>query len=318
MSPQPQPAHKSLEAQIVAVLVVLCGVAAGLHPAGFPPALAGVIATVSSVALLIQRTVLAKITAGSASAPELLGLSAPRPLTSGDLITMYDDVSSSTIPSSSQAVAGYCDGLYRASWIEDIKRFPQLADKQRVVSICVFTDSVARILDIEPGNPATPAEGAEWVKRMIAHGVYRPGIYADLSDMPAIKAALDAAGLRREQYVLWVAQWTGEAHIPDGYDACQWTDHGPNGCDVSLCKPEFFGPPAPVPPPRPKPKPGPHGTANSTVHFNVESKSWQVVGTPGKGIKWESPGREAKALLQINTGTGRWSVEPLPWDFKKP
>ena len=153
---------------------------------------------------------------------------------------MYDTVPGpgvAAIPSNAAAVAGYIDGWYQS--------FPLLAKRfyphAHILSIAVHADAEAACLDVETGD-ASPSEAPGWVRWMLARGHKRPVVYANRSTMPAVWAALSRAGIRRDQVRLWVADWTGSPHIPPGYDACQWIDHGPHGenYDISLCLGSFF------------------------------------------------------------------------------
>lgn len=148
-------------------------------------------------------------------------------------ITMYDSTEPREIPPNPEAVAGYVGGHW-PTYPELVARFP----KAKRLSIAVNASENANCLDIESGD-ATPAEALAWCDRQHNRGVRRPCLYANLSTMPAVKAAVGA--LPRSRYRLWVAHYTYVEHLPEGYDACQWTDeaHGRN-LDRSICKADFF------------------------------------------------------------------------------
>jgi hypothetical protein len=155
--------------------------------------------------------------------------------TAGGTLTMYDATGGTlnSIPSSPQAVASYIDndGGYAAS----VTKFPNA----KHLSITVVNPGgVADCVDCEPGG-VTYANAGPWVKRMLALGRTRPCVYASMSNMDAVKNSLGAAGLSRSQYRLWVADWTGSAHIPAGYDACQYASN--SNYDTSLLSSTFFG-----------------------------------------------------------------------------
>jgi hypothetical protein len=357
------PAHKTLEGQITAVIVAACGVAVGLNPTNFPPKYAALIGIISAVALMVQRAYLSTISAattvkvaaanttvkvdGIANAltkhvveADKIGVSAferqASLVSTPQNVFMYDDVTIDLLPGDADAVAGYVDNTYGRVWKEDVERYPHLASQQRVLSIATETTSVARIMDIESGNPTTPEEGAAWVKKMHAHGVYRPGIYASESVMGEIVAALDRVGLARVDYVLWVADYNGLANalalLAKGYDACQFTDKADDrSLDESVCKADFFPPlrgtkPTPKPEPKPAPKPTPKPPAPKPVHpadkiakakvtFDYSKGEWDVL-HDGDRITPEKTERRASALLQMNTQNGMWRVTPLPWDYE--
>lgn len=148
---------------------------------------------------------------------------------------MYDSVDVATIPRNAQAVAGYVDGKYR-TFSEVLKHFFPHA---HCISISVF-GNYAQCLDIEPGNVAPSAAGP-WARDMLERGVWKPILYASLSEMEAVLASLHAHRIRRDQVRLWVAHYTYHPHIPAGYDACQWTDRADGrNLDQSLVAPSFW------------------------------------------------------------------------------
>jgi hypothetical protein len=344
------PAHKTLEGQITAVIVAACGVAVGLNPTNFPPKYAAALGIISAIALMIQRAYLATATATApvpvpvpvdgktvanaltkyvveadkiavARHPSLMGAVASAH------VFMYDDVTIDLLPGDADAVAGYVDNTYGRVWKEDVERYPHLASQQRVLSIATETTSVARIMDVEAGNPTSPGEAAAWVKKMHAHGVYRPGVYASESIMSEIVDAMDKVGLARAEYVLWVADYNGLANglalLAKGYDACQFTDKADDrSLDESVCRVDFFPPlkpqpePKPVPkPPAPKPVHQADKIAKATVTFDYSKGEWGVL-HQGDRLVPGGPERRASALLQMNTQNGEWRVRPLPWDYE--
>lgn len=137
---------------------------------------------------------------------------------------MYDSVTAANIPSTAQVVAGYLNGLYAWS-TADWHRFPDAI----WVTIVVTATNAGMVLDCEKGD-ATPADCPAWIKRRQKAGVAVPVIYCSLADMPAVQAF--CAGL---VFGIWCADWTGQAHIPDGAVACQYAALG--SIDVSLCAP---------------------------------------------------------------------------------
>lgn len=149
-------------------------------------------------------------------------------------VVMYDSVDLSQIPADAEAVAGYVGG----SW----PTFSQLAARwphAHLLSIAVNASEDADCLDVENGD-ATPADAPAWVKRQLARGLKRPVVYADMSNMAAVRLALAKAKLA-SSVRYWVAQYTGNEHLPAGFDACQWTDKADGkNLDESICSPTFF------------------------------------------------------------------------------
>jgi peptidoglycan hydrolase-like protein with peptidoglycan-binding domain len=159
-------------------------------------------------------------------------------------ITMYDSVTTSALPEGAAAYAGYVDGIY-ANYNAVKARFPEA----NVLSIAVDPAYDADCLDIETGD-AIPGEAASWVLRQFARGIV-PCLYANVSTMISVVAAIEAAGVPRESLRLWSAHYANE-HIC-GPDSCgeisiemngtQWTDTAVgNTCDQSLLSDSFFGP----------------------------------------------------------------------------
>jgi len=150
-------------------------------------------------------------------------------------VTMFDSVDVGEYPSNPEAVAGYVDGHW-ANYNELVRRFPNAHH----VSIAVFPSDDAMALDIETGD-ATPSQAPAWVRRQHARGVHRPILYANLSTMPAVREAIVNDHIGVHEVKLWVAHYNYQPHIPDGYDACQWTDKSKGkNLDESLCYHEFF------------------------------------------------------------------------------
>ena len=160
------------------------------------------------------------------------------------MITMFDSVTASALPAGDFAYAGYVNG--RFANIPQIRaRFPR-AD---ILSIAVFASADADCLDIEQGD-ATPAQAAGWVARQLSRGAARPCLYASVSTMNQVVAAMNAAGVPRSQLRLWSAHYTFHPHIcgPQScrlistpMDGTQWTDRAAGGtCDQSLLLDGFF------------------------------------------------------------------------------
>jgi hypothetical protein len=169
----------------------------------------------------------------------VVNLARPRPRR----FAMYDAIIVADLPADAAAYAGYVNGHW-PTWPVLAATHPHA----KRLSIAVFSDADADCLDIETGD-ATPASAPAWVRRQHARGLNRPVAYANRSTMPAVIRALRAAGIKRSQVRLWVADYTGRPHLPilswgarpTRADACQWTDkaHG-RSLDESLCAPGFL------------------------------------------------------------------------------
>lgn len=171
-------------------------------------------------------------------------------------LVMYDSVDVGQIPVDAQAAAGYVGGHW-PTYAELCRRLPHA----HVLSIAVTAEEDADCLDVETGD-ATPQQAPAWVRRQLHRGVWRPALYANLSTMPAVVHELAQAGLNRDQVRLWVAHYTGEPHIPTGYDACQWTDRAlGRNLDESLLADAFF--------PAPKAKRKPRRRRRAALHPKV-------------------------------------------------
>lgn len=157
---------------------------------------------------------------------------------------MFDDVTVDLIPSKAEAVAGYVGGNF-TTWPAIVARFPH-AHK---LSIAVNTSEAARCLDVEPGD-ATPADAPAWLRRQQHRNPHSiPVIYASISAMPEVVAAMGRAGIKRSEYLLWSAHYTFHEHIcgpktcgfATKVDATQWTDSAlGRSLDQSLLSPDFF------------------------------------------------------------------------------
>lgn len=166
-------------------------------------------------------------------------------------LVMYDSIEVDTIPADAMAAAGYVGGQWPN--FESMRRaFPHA----HVLSIAPEASMDAECLDVEPLD-ATNAQAAGWFHRQKARGITKPVVYTSASNVQALINALAAAGINRNQYLVWSAHYTYSPHIcsPNvcGYpqaDGTQWTDHAlGRNLDQSLISDAFFGPPAPPPDP---------------------------------------------------------------------
>lgn len=127
---------------------------------------------------------------------------------------MYDAVTPGNIPAGAQLVAGYADGIY-ANLPELRARFPHAT----VVEIAVHWTTRAHVLDVEPGD-ATPAQAVQWLTQTMRDvDTARLTLYCGTDRWPAVRAAVQAAGIGQPQY--WVAQYDGDPTIPAGAVAKQ-------------------------------------------------------------------------------------------------
>ena len=179
------------------------------------------------------------------------------PTTTAPTITGYDSVTLSAVPANAQAVGGYVSGSW-ANYGDVVRDFPRAYH----VSIATNAGVWAKCLDVEPGD-AQPYQAGPWALGDIVHGhVYRPCVYSNLAEMPAVRASL-ASILPRSSYLLWVADWVNVPELLLGYDAQQWTDHafGRNLDGDQFASYFFAGKPAP-----PKPKTVCFGPAYNPRH----------------------------------------------------
>lgn len=164
------------------------------------------------------------------------------------MVTMYDSVDVTQIPRDAKAVAGYVGGRWPT-----YPTLHGLFPRAYRLSIAISAKEDADGLDIETGD-ARAAEAPTWVVKQHHRGVLRPVIYVELSEANKVVKTLTLAGIKRHEYRLWVAHYTGVPHLcgPDEglntyADATQWECHA-LGCDldISLCSNSFFGA-APLP-----------------------------------------------------------------------
>jgi hypothetical protein len=155
---------------------------------------------------------------------------------------MYDSTDVTAIPEHAPAVAGYVGGEWE-TWPMISAHWPHA----HRLSIAINAAENADCLDIENGD-AQPRDAPAWILRQHQRGLQRPAIYCDLSTLPMVHVALQAARIPRTAYREWTAHYTDEPHITPGADATQWTSHALNrDLDESLCNDAFFGSHAPLP-----------------------------------------------------------------------
>lgn len=160
----------------------------------------------------------------------------------GVAFAMFDSIDLDEIPKDAAALAGYVNGFW-PTYGELGRRFPEA----KILSIAVTSSAAAECLDIEPGD-ATNADVPAWLEHKAT--VDKPVLYTFLSNAQPLIDYLEARGIPRSSYRLWIAHWTGHAHIcgpscGSGFDdvaeATQWTDKsGGRNLDESLCSAKFL------------------------------------------------------------------------------
>lgn len=165
-----------------------------------------------------------------------------------------------------------------------------------------------RCFDIEEFD-GTPAQAPEWYHNDASHTDGLPILYADLSNMPAVRDAMDNAHIVRSGYYLWLALYDNIAGIPLGYDGKQYAT---NGVDLDIWEDYVFVPA------KPKPK-QPSGIARATVSFNLTTGEMELHHLPGSKVEWGELERFASQEIQIGTGgkvAGQWRRHPMPFNAK--
>src|SRR5512146_328473 len=147
---------------------------------------------------------------------------------------MYDTTEVNTgLPTTAPvAVAGYTSGNW-PTYNGLVAKYPHA----KHLSIAVNARHDAQCLDVETGD-ATPADAPGWVRRQHARGIKRPILYANTSTMPAVLDALNNDFIKRGEYLVWTAHYTGTPHIEPGSDATHWesVENPGHNYDISLCE----------------------------------------------------------------------------------
>jgi hypothetical protein len=147
------------------------------------------------------------------------------------------------------AYLGYTDGAW-PTYAAVRARFPS----KPVLPMAVFSSGVAEGYDGEPGD-ITAAAMPGCVQRSLAAGMWRPVVYASVSNMGGYLAALHGAGLNQAAHFrLLSAHYGAGKHICGPatcdlisvpMDGTQWTDatvgSGGSRIDESALNPDFFG-----------------------------------------------------------------------------
>jgi hypothetical protein len=109
----------------------------------------------------------------------------------------------------------------------------------------------ADCLDIENGD-ATPADAPSFVKSAQPPNLNLPALYASESNIAAINSACSAAGISRDKYYLFQADWNDADSLPAGVDIAQYENTPEYDKDIAASY-VFKGSTPPIPPTPPKP-----------------------------------------------------------------
>jgi hypothetical protein len=167
-----------------------------------------------------------------AAQPQAAPTPPPAPAPPPQPYQLYDSVTPSAIPSSSQAVAVYANGHYAASP-------SQVGKRGLTLWIDVNGSSPhADVLDVEPGD-ATPSQAAAWVEQKLNASPNSTAIiYTMRSQWGAVQAAVSHLAWWMPSHTkYWIADPTGVPHVVPGSQATQWY-WGPN-YDISTALPDF-------------------------------------------------------------------------------
>lgn len=189
---------------------------------------------------------------------------------------------------------------YPYSWKGDIARF---GPETTIIAIDNDGDQPScGVLDIETGA-ATVAELRAWVgehNKLYPDGENIPTVYCDQSTLPAVAKVVSRYNLDVD---LWVADWTGDAHIYQGdtlgmhlvatqYQSPTTHPPSPGHYDTSVVSDPAWHArkpaPAPEPAPEPVPEPGPsyvpgivtyiaNGSLAQSRVESADGKTWTVL-----------------------------------------
>jgi hypothetical protein len=189
-----------------------------------------------------------------------------------------DSVNPAGLLPGNQVYAGYGAGTF-ADMTQIKSRFPG----KKYLEITPFVGP-GDCLDVETGD-ATPADAKPFIEQWNPVNTNKPVIYANMSTMPAVKAAL--VGILRSRYYLWVALWDGNPAIPPGYDGKQYASvsgYDSNTFDDVMWATEpVTYPIAPAPP-------GQWANAAVMTGIGTDGNLFQAVYNPATGA-WSAPER---------------------------
>jgi hypothetical protein len=159
----------------------------------------------------------------------------PKPQPKPEYVRMYDGVTISALgrvmSSSSDLVAAYDDGLY-----DNVAAARKDYPNHHVVTIAIHPTDAGDFLDVEPGCCWPPADAKLWLDARRKAGAKFIGIYGDRDTWNQLQAV---PGIDLRGVVKWIADQNGVAHIPPGFDGCQYDGSALDSklhYDVSLFK----------------------------------------------------------------------------------
>ena len=132
-------------------------------------------------------------------------------------LKMYDSVTIDNLPPGGDYYLAYVDGWAQVTPPKIRAKFPNA----KVLTFTTDHTFLAQFFDIEK-RAGTIAQAVGWFRMCIDYGIETPGFYCSLSNMPELQRTLAAAGIRRKEYLLIVADWDGKAVIPKGYNGKQY------------------------------------------------------------------------------------------------
>lgn len=152
--------------------------------------------------------------------------------------TGYDAVNWEQIPHVAKVICAYGNGAYAVAKADVQARYPGIPVK--MIDVNGSDPGGCGILDIERFD-ATPDMFPHWARqRLQLHPATICRAYMNLSTWPQVREYVqELSEAERDRVRYWVADWTGQAHIPEGAAACQYA-HTPE-FDVSLIDLAAFG-----------------------------------------------------------------------------
>lgn len=159
----------------------------------------------------------------------------PKPVRVPEFVRVYDGVTISALgrvmSTSSDLVAAYDDGRY-----DNLTAARKDYPGHKVLTIAIRPTDPADFLDVEPGCCWPPANAKGWLERRRHAGAKLIGLYGDKDTWDALEAV---PGIDLRGVIKWLADQNGIAHIPAGYDGCQYDGSALDSklqYDVSLFK----------------------------------------------------------------------------------
>jgi hypothetical protein len=155
----------------------------------------------------------------------------------GAVETMYDSITVSEDPAGAPVYAGYYDGAF-ANMGALRARF---GSSKRYVAVTALGNRGADYADVEPGDLSNSSIVSFWRSKAPWAGFYT---FAD--NLQPLIDTLAAAGIKRSQYGLWSAHWTGYhicGPVTCGFPAADGTQYASNNAfDTSVISASFWAP----------------------------------------------------------------------------